>query len=271
MIPRRRFLAGLAAGGLVQGAPATGQTIAERKPGKDAVKVLSAVGMRQVMLELGPAFERSTGHRLNITFDSTGLLAKRIASGEEVDVAMLNDSAIEALIQDGRLTSHSVAPIASSIAAVAIREGAPRPDIATPEAFRRLLLSAKTVARPSGAVGGSSGDHIVRVLDLLGIADKVNPKSVIVTTGHPGQVADSPGAAVAAGQAEIALHQLQELMAVPGIQIVGPFPGELRGSFGFSAALGPGTKMTDAGGALIAFLRTPEARAVIRAKGMEPR
>lgn len=235
------------------------------------VKVLSAVGMRQVMRELGPAFERSTGHRLEITFDSTGLLATRIAGGEAVDVAMLNDSAIEALVRDGRLIAASVVPIARSVAAVAILKGAARPDITTPDAFKRLLLSAKSIARPSAAVGGSSGDHIARVLDQLGVADEVNAKSVIVTTGHPGQVADSPGAAVAAGHAEIALHQLQELLAVPGIEIAGPFPGELQGSFVFSAALGARTKAIDAGAALIAFLRTPEALTVIRTKGMEPR
>ena len=239
--------------------------------GAAEVKVLSAVGMRQVMLELGPGFERSAGHRLKITFDSTGLLAKRIADGEEVDVAMLNESAVEALVKDGKLIAHSVTPIARSVAAVAILKGAARPDIATPDAFKRLLLSAKSIARPSAAVGGSSGDHIARVLTQLGIADEVNAKSVFVTIGHPGQVANSPGEAVATGHAEIALHQRQELMAVPGIEIVGPFPGELQGSFGFSAALGAKTKTSRAGAALIAFLRTPEALKVIRAKGMEPR
>lgn len=234
------------------------------------VKVLSAVGMRQVMLDLGPKFERATGHVLTITFDSTGLLAKRIASGERVDVVMLNQSAIEALGSDGKVVAGSAAQVARSVAAVAVRKGAPKPDVSSPDAFKRLLLSAKSVARPSPAVGGSSGDHIVRVLERLGIADEVNAKSVIVTTGHPGQVANSPGEAVAKGKAEIALHQLQELMAVPGIEIAGPFPGELQGSFSFSAALATTAKEQDAGKALIEFLHTSEAMDVIRAKGMEP-
>jgi molybdate transport system substrate-binding protein len=173
------------------------------------LKVLSAVGMRQVMLELGPAFERSIGHHLQIEFDATGLLAKRVASGEEVDVVLLNQSAVQTLVRDQHLIASSVTPIASGVAAVAIRKGAARPDISTPAAFKRMLLSAKSIARPSPSVGGSSGDHIARVLEQLGISREVDAKSVLVTTGHEGQVAESPGDAVAKGQAEIALHQLR--------------------------------------------------------------
>ena len=234
------------------------------------VKVLSAIGMRQVMLDLGPKFEAATGHTLAISFDSTGLIAKRIASSEKVDVVMINRSAIETLAKDGRVTTQSVVHVARSVAAVAIRNGAAKPDISSPEAFKRLLLSAKSVARPSPAAGGSSGTHIVKVLERLGIANEVDSKSVLVITGHPGQIAESPGDAVAKGKAEIALHQLQELMAVPGIEIAGPFPGELQGDFGFSAAIGTNAKEVAAGKALIEFLRTAQAIAVIRAKGMEP-
>src|SRR3954468_208530 len=202
------------------------------------LKVLSAVGMRQVMLDLGPKFERASGHVLKVTFDSTGLLAKRITSGEQVDVVLLNQSAIQPLAKTGNVIASSVADVASSVAAVGVRKGS-KPDISSPEAFKRLLLSAKSIARPSPAVGGSSGDHIAKVLERLGIADEVNSKSVIVTTGHPGQVAESPGEAVAKGAAEIALHQLQELMAVPGIDIAGPFPGELQGASCFRRRSAP--------------------------------
>jgi molybdate transport system substrate-binding protein len=232
------------------------------------VKVLSAVGMRQVMLDLGAKFKRATGHTLAITFDSTGLIAKRIASGETVDVVMINHSAIETLGNNGKVIAGSVAHIARAVAAVGVRKGT-KPDISSPEAFKGLLLSARSVARPSPAVGGSSADHIVKVLERLGIADEVNSKSVIVNTGHPGQVAESPGDAVAKGEAEIALHQLQELMAVPGVDIAGPFPGELQGEFLFSAAIGTNAREAEAGKVLIEFLRTPDAMGVIRAKGME--
>ncbi len=233
------------------------------------VKVLSAVGMRQVMLDLGAKFERATGHTLAITFDSTGLIAKRIASGETVDVVMINQSAIETLGKNGKIITDSVAHVARAVAAVGVRKGATL-DLSSPAAFKGLLLSARSVARPSPAVGGSSGDHIVKVLERLGIANEVNAKSFIVNTGHPVQGAESPGDAVAKGKAEIALHQLQELMAIPGIDIAGSFPSELQGNFTFSAAIGANAKETEAGKALIEFLRTPDAIGVIRAKGMEP-
>src|SRR5437764_728116 len=99
------------------------------------VKVLAAVGMRQVMFELGPAFERATGRTVVMTFDSTGLIARRVAAGEQVDVVIINRTAVETLARDNKVLAGSVVGIARSVAAVAIRQGAPRPDISTPEAF----------------------------------------------------------------------------------------------------------------------------------------
>jgi molybdate transport system substrate-binding protein len=233
------------------------------------VTVLSAIGMRQVMLDLGPAFERATGYKLAIAFDSTGVIAKRVAAGERVDIVLINQSALEQLAADGKVKATSITPVAASVAAVAVRSGAVRPDISSPEAFKRMLLSARSVARPPTSVGGSSGDHIAIVLEKLGIEKQVNAKSVIVMTGAADQIADSPGEAVAKGHAEVALHQLQELLAVPGLDIVGPFPGAFQGNFVFSAALGAAAT-TQGGAALIEFLRTPAARSLIKAKGMEP-
>jgi molybdate transport system substrate-binding protein len=239
-------------------------------PAAPELKVLSAVGMRQVVLGLREEFERTTGQTLVVTFDSSGLIAKRIASGESADIVLINRSGIDDLAASGKVIPGTVTDIARSVAAVAVRKGARRPDISSPDAFKQLLLSARSVARPPPGVGGSSADHIVDVLERLGITAAVNAKSVFVMTGAPGQPAESPGDAVAKGKAEIALHQLQELMAVPGIEIVGPFPGDLQGRFVFSGAISSTAKSTDAGRTFIEFLRTPHAREVMRAKGMEP-
>jgi molybdate transport system substrate-binding protein len=233
------------------------------------VTLLGAIGMRQVMFDLGPKFERATGHTMSMTFDSTGILAKRVASGEQVDVLLVNESALGALVKGGRVVAGSVKPIAASVAAVAVRAGAPKPDIGSPDSFKRMLLSAGSIARPSSAVGGSSGDHIVKVLEQLGITEQVDAKSIIATIGAAGEL-ESPGELVAKGKADVALHQLQELMAVPGLQIVGPFPGVLHGNFTFAAAVGTNARDASAARALIEFLQTAEAKAVIRAKGMEP-
>src|SRR5687767_5661062 len=142
------------------------------------VKVLSAVGMRQVMLELGPAFERASGHRLSMTFDSGGVIVKRIEAGESVDVVIIPRAALERLTQAAKISTASTADLASSVAAVAVRQGAPKPDISSAGTFKRALVNAKSIAWPDPAMGGSSGLHITSVIERLGIADAVKAKSV---------------------------------------------------------------------------------------------
>ena len=232
------------------------------------VRVLSAVGMRQVMLDLGPKFERATGHRLKVSFDSGGVILKRLERGEPADVVIINRSGIERLTGAGRLMHSSVTDLATSVVGIAVRKGAPKPDISTPEAFKRAMLQATAIACPDPALGGSSGVHIAKVFERLGIADAVKAKLVYVST--PEQDQTMPGHVVAEGKAEIALHQIQELMAVPGIEIVGPLPGDLQETFVFSVAIMTDANDVKAAKAFIEFLRTSEARAVIRTKGMEP-
>ena len=146
------------------------------------VRVLSAVGMRQVMLDLGPKFERATGHRLKVSFDSGGVILKRLEHGEAADVVMINRSGIERLSGAGRLVQDSVTDLATSRVGVAVRKGEPKPDISTPEAFRRAMLGARTIACPDPALGGSSGVHIAKVFERLGISEAVKPKLVFVRT-----------------------------------------------------------------------------------------
>jgi molybdate transport system substrate-binding protein len=232
------------------------------------VRVLSAVGMRQVISDLGPKFERATGHRLKVSFDSGAVIVKRLEGGEHADVVMLPRSGIDRLAGEGKLVAGSVADLATSRVGVAVRKGAPKPDISTPEAFRRAMLAAKTIACPDPALGGSSGVHIAKVFERLGIAEALRPKLVLVST--PDQEATMPGRLVARGEAEVALHQMQELMAVPGIEIAGPLPGDLQGTFLFSGAVMAGARDVKGAKALVEFLRTAEARDVIKAKGMDP-
>ena len=232
------------------------------------VKVLSAVGMREVMLDLGPKFERASGHTLVTRFDAGGVIVNRVQGGEAVDVVLVPRAGLERLSQSGKIVAGSGADLASSIAGVAVRQGAAKPDISTPEAFKRALLAARSISRPDPSLGGSSGVHIARVLERLGIANEVQPKSVIAS--RPDERRDMPGAMVADGRAEMALHQVQELMAVAGIDIVGPFPAELQETFVFSGGVVTGAGSVEAARALIDFLRTPEAIALIQAKGMQP-
>lgn len=234
----------------------------------EEVTVVSAVGMRQVLLELAPLFERETGHRLTLRFDSGAIIVKRIEAGEAADVVLVPHEAARRLVAAGRALSGSVTELASARVGVAVRAGAPRPDISSPGAFRQALLSAKSVARPDPAMGGSSGLHIQRVLERLGISDALASKTLL--SSRPEREDEMPAARLARGEAEIALHQIQELRSVPGVVVVGPLPGELDGRFLFSAVVVGGTPRAQASRDLIAFLTTPRAKAVMKRVGMEP-
>lgn len=232
------------------------------------VRVLSAVGMRQVIADLEPTFERATGHKLNVSFGSGAAIVKRLEEGERADVVMLPRSGIDRLAGGGKLMAGSVADLATSHVGAAVRDGAPEPDISTPEAFKRAMLAAKTIACPDPALGGSSGVHIDRIFEQLGVVEALKSKLMLVST--PDHAEMMPGHLVARGEAEIALHQMQELLAVPGIKVIGPLPGDLQGKFLFSAAVMADAADAKAAKAFVEFLITPEATVVIKAKGMEP-
>ena len=228
------------------------------------IKVLSAIPMQQVMDDLGPKFERATGHKLAITFATLGGVAKLVQGGETADVIIIPRQGLDSLVKDGKASAGNVTVIASSGIGVAIRKGAPKPDISSPEALKRTLLAAESITYSNPADGGASGNHFARVLERLGIVNEMKRKTVLAKPG------DDTGVLVANGKAEIGMHQFQVLMSVAGIEIVGPLPGDLQDTIVFAAAIMGGTKSAEASKALVDFLRTPEAAAVIKAKGMEP-
>lgn len=228
------------------------------------IKVLSALALREVIEDLAPKFERATGHKLAIAFATLGVVVKRIQGGETADVVVIPRQGIASLVKDGKIPADNVTIVARSGIGVAVRKGAPRPDISSPEAFKRTLLAAKSVTYSNPALGGASGIHFAKVLDRLGIADEVKAKSVFLPKDGP------VGVLVAKGEAEIAVQQMQLLFQVPGIDIVGPLPGDLQETVVFSAAVMGAAKNADAAQALIDFLRSPEAAVVIKAKGLEP-
>jgi molybdate transport system substrate-binding protein len=234
----------------------------------EQLRVLSAVGMRQVMVALAPTFEQETGHKLSIAFDSGAVIARRLRSGEAADVIIIPRAAIDEIVRAGVVGATSVVDVARSTVGVAVRRGAPKPDISTPEAVRRTLLAATSVAMPDPSLGGSSGVHIAKMLDDFGIAEELRPR--IVLASNPDREDEMPGSLVASGRAEIALHQIQELIAVPGLEIVGPLPGDLKGDFLFSAGIRAGTTREVAGRQLLEVLRRPKTLELIKSKGMKP-
>jgi molybdate transport system substrate-binding protein len=230
------------------------------------IKVFSTTALTSVLQELAPRFERITGHKLSLTF-ATAAVTKRIADGESVDVAVLTPGAIAELTTRGKILPGSAVALASSGIGVAVRAGAPKPDISSPGALKRALLAAKPVAYSDPASGGASGVHFAKVLGRLGIATEIAAKARLSQGGSGGLVGDL----IVRGDAEIGVQQIPELMTVSGIDIVGPLPGELQNFTRFSAGISMNAKEPEAGKALIGFLRTPASLALFKAKGVGAR
>ena len=230
------------------------------------IKVLSVVAMRSVLEDLGPRFERATGHKLAISFATAGAVVKRAQGGEAADVVIAARRGIDDLVKNSKAAAENVTALASAGISVAVRKGAPKPDISSPDALKRTLLAAKSISYVDPASGGASGIHFAKVLDRLGIANEMKSKTVFPNPKTPAEV----GVLVANGEAEIGVHLTQELISVAGIDIVGPLPGNLQNSIVFAAAVMGATKDAEAAKALVNFLRTPEAAAVMTAKGMDP-
>lgn len=228
------------------------------------LKVLSANGMREVMEDVGPQFERATGHRLAISFATIGVILQRIQAGEPADVVVVPREGVDRLVKDGTANVGTVAVLARSGIGVVVRKGMPKPDISTPDALKRTLLAAASITCLDPAAGGLSGVHFAKVLDRLGIANEVKPRLIF----HPN--AKAAGTLVAEGKAAIGINLIQELIPLPGIELVGPLPGDLQLIITFAATIMAGAKETAASKALIDFLLTSEVAAVIKAKGMEP-
>jgi molybdate transport system substrate-binding protein len=211
---------------------------------------------------LVPEFEKKTGHKVSVDNATAGVLARRIGGGEAFDVAIITPKAIGVLIEQGKIAAGSRVDLAKVGMGVVVKEGAPLPDIATVEAFKRALIAAKSVAYIDPKAGGSSGIYFDGLLARLGIADEVRPKAKLKQGGH---VADL----VASGEAELGVHQISEILPVKGVVLVGPLPAEVQNFTTYSAALAAAARDAAAARALIAHLSGPAAVPVLKARGME--
>jgi len=227
------------------------------------IKILTAGAFKQVVVALAPDFEKQTGHKVTIDNGTAGQLKKRIGDGEAFDVAVITPAVVDELIASGKLSPGSRVMLASVGVGVVVKEGAPKPDISTVEAFKRALLAAKSVAYIDPASGGSSGIYIDKLLEKLGIAGEIRTKAKLKKGGH---VADL----IVSGEAELGLHQISEIVPVKGAVLVGPLPKEIQNTTTYAAGLGAAAKDKEAAQALIKALAGPAAAAVLKSKGMEP-
>jgi molybdate transport system substrate-binding protein len=230
------------------------------------VKVLATTAMKTVFEELSPQFQAATGYRIAVELGPSLRLEKELGGGKPGDVAIVSSKGIKDLEVRGRIAAGSAVPIADSTIGVAVAKGAAKPDISTPESFKRAMLAAKSIACSKPVGGGQSGVHLAKVFEQLGITAEMQAKSKYGAGGAAGLA----GLVVLRGEAEIGIQQMAELMAVAGIDIVGPLPRELQSVTPFVAAITTDARHPEAAKALIQFLTTPEAKRVIKAKGLEP-
>lgn len=227
------------------------------------VKVLTAGAFKQVVVALVPDFEKQTGHKVIVDNGTAGQLKKRIEGGEAFDVAVITPKVVDELTASGKIAGGSRVSLASVGVGVVVKEGAPKPDVSTVEAFKKALLAAKSVAYIDPASGGSSGIYIDKLLERLGIADQIRPKAKLKKGGH---VADL----IVNGEAELGLHQISEIVPVKGAALVGPLPREIQNTTTYAAGLSASAKDKSAAEALIKLFSGRAAAAVLKSKGMEP-
>ena len=227
------------------------------------LKVFSTIAVQAALKELAPVYEKESGNKLDITFNTAAALAKRVQEGENADVLILTPPLLEGLTKDGK-AAPAITPLVSSGVAMVVKSGAAKPDISTPEAFKAAILNAKSIAYSDPAAGGASGVYVAKLLARLGLADAVKDK-----TKHP-PAGGNAANLVASGEAELAIQQTPEVKGVSGVDIVGVLPGDLNNITTFAAGMGSETDEGEAVRNFITFLKSPTATDMFKAKGLDP-
>ncbi|HZP77580.1 MAG TPA: substrate-binding domain-containing protein [Pseudolabrys sp.] len=226
----------------------------------DTLTVLCSTGVKSVVEVLAPQFEKASGHKLNITYGASNLIVKDIDGGKAFDVVVVTPPLIKELIKSGKVVDGSAVNLAKAGVGLAVKSGTPKPDISTTEGLKKALLNAKAVAYTTA---GQSGMHFMTVIDKLGIANEVKAKGKTLPGGAIGDF-------VVKGEADIAIQLVPELMAVHGLDVVGPFPPEVQSYIVLTAGVSSKASDKTAAEALIKFLSAPSALPLIKAKGLEP-
>jgi molybdate transport system substrate-binding protein len=224
------------------------------------IKVLSTQATEQSYRELVPQFEKATGHKVTTLFTGTLDAEKRLAAGEQYDLLIMAEDAIDQHLKDGKLAQGSRVDLARSGVGVGVKAGARKPDISSVDALKRTLASAKSI----GYSSGPSGVYIVKMFERLGVADQVKPKLKQTASGV------FVGSIIANGDVEIGFQQVSELSQFEGVDYVGPLPAEVQNYTVFSSGILSNAKQAEAARALVRHITSPQAGAVYRKRGMEP-
>jgi molybdate transport system substrate-binding protein len=227
------------------------------------ITVLAGMGNVSGIRDLAPAFERASGHKVIVRFEQNPEIARLIEANAPADLVTAQPQAIDEHIRKGKVVAGTRVDFAKAGVGVSVKAGAPKPDISTIDAFRRAMLAAKSIGHSSPGAGGGSGALSAKALEKVGIAAQVKDRIKLID-GRP--VAE----AVAAGEIEVGLQQINVLIPVAGADYVGPLPGELQDYVLFSLGVLAVSKQQDAAKAFQKFASSPENAALIRKSGMEP-
>jgi molybdate transport system substrate-binding protein len=229
------------------------------------IDAMITTAMKAAIEEIVPPFERASGHMLRVVYGPSGGLARRFNRGEPADLIVVDGKVLDELIKQGK-----VAPGRTDVArtgiGIAVRKGAPKPDVSSADALRRALLAAKSIGHTAPAGGGVTAAHIIGVFEKLGIAAEVTPKVKLAAGGPNGRVS----VLVSSGEAEIGLQQVSELMSNPEVEVIGMLPAELQQITIYSAGVTANAREAEAAKSLIKALTTPSAAPIYKAKGLDP-
>jgi molybdate transport system substrate-binding protein len=237
---------------------------ASNQLGAAEIKVFSPGSTEGAFSELLPRFEKASGHKITIEYGPVGALAARVRKGEAVDVAILSEPATEELQKQGKLVVGSAVVIAKVGIGAFVRKGDPKPDISSVDAFLRALASARAIAYADPSLGGSTSILVGELMSSLDITGSIGPKTKLMPPAKP--LLDL----VAGGGADFGFNPISEILPDPRVELVGPLPAPIQKYTRYVASLVERSPQQDAFKALVAFLSSPEATAVLKAKGFEP-
>jgi len=227
------------------------------------VDALITTAMKAAVDELVPQFEQASGNRIRVSYGPSGAIARRFVAGEAADVIIIDSGALDDLIRQGKIVPGRT-DVARTGIGIAVRKGAARPDVSSPEALKRALLAARSVGHTAPAGGGITAAHVTRLFERLGIAAEMAPKIKLAAGGPQGRVS----VLVSSGEAEIGLQQVSELMSNPDVEVIGMLPLELQQITTYSAGIAANAREPGTGNALISFLAAPAAMAIYKVRGL---
>jgi molybdate transport system substrate-binding protein len=231
------------------------------------LRILASGALKLAMPQLLADFQKSSGDTAMIEYGPAGAIADRIRKGDAADVAIVTKSQLAGLEGQGKIVKGTGADIAGSAIGVAVRKGAPKPDISTVEAFKQALLSARSIGYRDPATGSTSGIYTARMIERLGLAQQMQPKTRLDNSDgdHPEDVFQ----ALVRGEIELQIGQISEIVIAPGVELAGPLPGELQNVTTLAVGVATTSAAPEAAKALIGFLSGPEAAAVLKANGFQ--